>query len=221
MHGNNSLSLIVLTGGICQTNTYIGTSCDENGTVSRSAVIVDPVISTDCILSVLERVGCDIKSSFVLVTHGHFDHTATVADLGELGAKICISQTDYEILKDYAFDFKLDGFPGTAVKPFKADRLLNDGDTLEIGGVDYKVMATPGHTAGSVCFIAEKQKIILSGDTLFCMGVGRTDFPHGDSVALNNSLKKLFSLSGDYTVYPGHGQQTTLDFERKFNPYAL
>lgn len=215
----NGLELSIILGGICQTNTLIGVSYSR-GTANPSAVIVDPVVSADYILRFLQNIKCDITKSKILITHGHFDHILTVSDLQNMGAKVYISETDYRLLQKQDFDFKLDGFSNTAVKPFRADVLLNDGDTFTVAGVKYKVMATPGHTPGSICYISESERFIISGDTLFRLSVGRTDFPYSDGNALNKSIKKLFSLSGDYTVYPGHGPITTLDFERQHNFYA-
>ncbi len=208
--------ITVAVGGPCFTNTVIITRKN-----SDSAVIVDPEIGIDGVKEILKRFDCDIAKSNILITHGHFDHTGDVSDLSKLGAKVYISETDYRLLESCNFDFKLNGFLDTAVKPFKADVLVNDGDTVNVSGIEFKVMLTAGHTAGSVCYISDLYRFILSGDTLFRLGVGRTDLPHGDATAMSNSIKRLFSLIGDYTVYPGHGQITTLEFERKYNYYGL
>ena len=100
-----------------------------------------------------------------------------------------------------------------------ADFLLSDYDKISIGDAVLRVMHTPGHTKGGVCYMDEKDKLIFSGDTLFCLSAGRTDFPGGSTKELFESLKRLRDLPGDYTVCPGHNKETTLDFERKNNRY--
>ena len=101
------------------------------------------------------------------------------------------------------------------VSLFTPDFTYEGGDTLELDGITFRVIATPGHTQGSVCLLADD--VIFSGDTLFQGSVGRTDLPGGDFRALEKSVKALYALEGDYTVYPGHGEKTALSFERKYN----
>ena len=96
--------------------------------------------------------------------------------------------------------------------------LLSGGQTITVAGIDFKVISTPGHSAGSVCYLAEG--CLFTGDTLFRENVGRTDLPSGSWRQLFNSLKKLYVLPGDFTVYSGHGDDTTLSHEREFNPYV-
>ena len=104
---------------------------------------------------------------------------------------------------------------------FHADRLVHDGDELELLGYKWKVIATPGHTAGSVCYYLPEEEVLLSGDTLFQDSYGRTDLPTGSSRALVDSvLRKLFILPGDTMVYPGHGEPTTIGYEAQNNPIA-
>ena len=104
---------------------------------------------------------------------------------------------------------------------FTPDVLLKDGDIITEAGLTIKVIATPGHTAGGVCYVLEETSVIFSGDTLFRFSIGRTDFPGGDYATLISSIKnKLFALEGDYAVNPGHDISTTLDEEKQRNPYA-
>ena len=97
------------------------------------------------------------------------------------------------------------------------DVFVKDGDVITVGSISFSVLETPGHTQGSICFLADKN--IFSGDTLFLGSCGRTDLPTGDYQTILASLQKLKNLAGDYVVYPGHGPATTLEYERKINPF--
>lgn len=155
----------------------------------------------------------------VLLTHGHFDHILAVAELQRGGARVYIGALDENCLYDTHYNLY------TGHKPFDpchADALLSDGEEFEEAGLRFRTVYTPGHTAGGVCYILDDARLILSGDTLFRGGVGRFDLIGGDANALYDSIKtKLFSLEGDYDVYPGHGSFTTLQYERTHNAYML
>ena len=194
------------TGDFC-TDTYLIIE-------GKSAIVVDPGDDYERIMSRLDALGANAE--YVLVTHAHFDHIGAVASFSANGAKVYIAEVDYNILIQNDFYVDL-GFFGNKVERFDADRLLRDGDSFEICNHHFSVIATPGHTPGGVCFCLD-EKYIFSGDTLFYLSVGRTDFPLCSHSDLIQSIKKLFALKGDYTVYPGHGKSTTLDFERKNNP---
>ena len=99
-----------------------------------------------------------------------------------------------------------------------ADVLLEDGDEINVGNSKINVMHTPGHTAGSVCYVTDAG--IISGDTLFLESIGRTDFPGGDFDTIDESIRRLYAIEGDAKVYPGHGPATTLSHERIYNPYV-
>ena len=104
----------------------------------------------------------------------------------------------------------------------KADVLFADGDVLELAGMKLKVISTPGHTIGSVCFYIEEEKMLISGDTLFEASVGRTDFPTGSSRQLIDSIKtRLFVLPEDVNVFPGHGEVTSIAYEKTHNPFVF
>ncbi|MDE7163855.1 MAG: MBL fold metallo-hydrolase [Clostridiales bacterium] len=197
----------ITTGSLC-TNTYL----IVDGT---DAIVIDPGDDYERIVARLAKSRA--KAKYVLITHAHFDHIGAVARFAANGAKVYISQTDYEMLKKSDFYIDL-GFFGESVQEFYADVMVSDGDKFTICNHDFTVIATPGHTAGGVCFVAEK--CIFTGDTLFRLSVGRTDFPHSSHADLLQSVKKLFALKGDYTVLPGHGESSTLDFERNNNPYV-
>ena len=194
--------------GDFSTNTYLIAEGD-------SAVIVDPGDDYEIIQSRLNALKA--RADYVLITHAHFDHIGAVGRFFNGGAKVYISKADYDLL--VKSDFYVDlGFFGAKVERFDAE-LLSDGDTLKICSHNFSVVGTPGHTPGGVCYILDG-KYIFSGDTLFYLSVGRTDFPHCSHADLMQSIKNLFALTGDFTVYPGHGKSTSLDFERKHNPYV-
>ena len=131
------------------------------------------------------------------------------------GAKIYISKIDAPKLLN---DGHLGDNFGRKFEPVVADYTFSDGDVLTICGFEFKVFITPGHTDGSACFLLGNA--LFTGDTLFLESVGRTDFPTGNKDQLINSVKRLYALPGDYTVYPGHAEFTTLEHERKYNTFV-
>ncbi|MBR2499000.1 MAG: MBL fold metallo-hydrolase [Clostridia bacterium] len=158
---------------------------------------------------------CGFKIEAVLLTHAHFDHAGNAKKLQDDGAKIYISELDAPKLlneQNLSSDF------GREFDYLTADYTIVDGQTLNVCGIDIKVIATPGHTDGSVCFLVGN--MLFTGDTLFLESVGRTDFITGDRNELVKSVKKLFALDGEYTVYPGHEDFTTLSHERKYNAFV-
>lgn len=193
------MKMISLPAGPLHANCYILYK-------NSDCVIIDPG-DFSTVNSVVQSNGLSAK--FVILTHGHFDHCCGAKSFADRGAEILYSKADEELIYKglYATEF------GLNYVPVKADKYLRDGN-LTIGDFDFEVMFTPGHTKGSVCFIAEDK--IFTGDTLFKGGMGRTDLEGGDFSEMLSSLKKLFSLKKDYTVYPGHGDQTTL-FKEKSN----
>lgn len=176
------------------------------------AFVVDPGDDADKILAAAAAEGAKIE--YVLLTHAHFDHTGAVAELQKHGALVVMHRDDVQLLgsfKNLAF------YVGKKVERFVPDVTVAGGETLDVAGISVKVIHTPGHTAGGVCYVAED--CIFSGDTLFELSYGRTDFPTGNFKELKNSiLNKLFALKGDFKVFPGHGNSTTLQFEREHNP---
>ncbi len=202
--------------GHLATNCYIVT--DES--TNRRAV-VDPGYKNAELVKRIEALGKD-TFDYILLTHGHFDHIWFAEEIKALtGAKIVISKEDEPFLSDgmlnlsSAFGFRPFDFP-----QIHADVTLNDGDTVNLGETKFSFMLTPGHTVGSGCYISFDQNVIFSGDTLFKLSMGRTDFATGDAVRMFDSLKRLGKLQGDFIVYPGHGESTTLEYERKNNPYV-
>ena len=200
---------------ITMTLGELGTSCYLVSSKSKNAAMIDPAGNADYIMSTLEKNNLTLK--MILLTHGHFDHTGAVSDLvSQTGAKVYIHKNDECMLDDTNRNVAYLA-PGFVYKPFSADVLLSDGDKISLDEIEFRVMLTPGHTAGSVMYFAEN--CIFSGDTIFEGSVGRTDFYSGDFTAQRESLKKIADLEGDYIIYPGHGGSTTLKQEKKYNPY--
>lgn len=177
---------------------------------NKTAVVIDP--SGHSVIGVLEKNGLDCK--FVLLTHGHFDHVGACGELFAKGAHICCNEREKDLIfsKEY-----LCIFGGVTVPHFEIFKTFKDGEESNLCGIDFKVIETAGHTAGSCCYLTENA--IFTGDTLFRGSVGRWDLPTGNFSQLLNSIKKLAALDGDYKIYCGHGDDSTLSRERAFNPY--
>lgn len=179
------------------------------------AVVIDPGSCPEIIEKELERLG--VTPEKILLTHGHFDHMSGASRLKEkYGAKVYINQNDECMLSDKPKSGALIA-PFFEYVPVECDGYLKEGDVITLGELELKVIETPGHSKGSVCFIAGDS--IFTGDTLFCGSVGRTDLYMGDYRELEESLKRLKELSEDYFLYCGHGEDTTLNEERNFNPF--
>lgn len=148
----------------------------------------------------------------VLLTHGHYDHIGGCARFAENGAPIYLSEEEGE----HIFTPEYTSLSWYKIVPFPV-RKLGGGQTITAAGIDFKVISTPGHTSGGVCYLAEN--CLFTGDTLFYESVGRCDLPTGSYSQLVTSVKKLYALPGDYTVYCGHEEDTTLAHEREFNPF--
>ncbi len=192
--------------GDMQVNSYIVSNRID-------AVVIDPGDEYEKIIKAAQ--GKNIKA--VLLTHGHFDHTGAVNELQKNGAKVYISENDENMLSDsFACLAAPFGFPFNKIK---ADYTLNDNDILELCDIKFRVILTPGHTTGSVCFLVND--ILFSGDTLFQQSIGRTDFPDGDFETISKSIKeKIYTLSENTKVYPGHGGETTVEKEKQSNPFV-
>ena len=204
--------------GPLDVNTYIVI----NGNVG---FVVDPGGDAQEIYSIFQKQKARIEA--ILLTHAHFDHIGGVAELCRIASKgedgkenpqnaptVFLHKDELEKIGSYKnMGFSMNANP----EKFVPDILLKGGETLKIAGLDVKVIHTPGHAKGSVCYVVSNK--IFTGDTLFFMSYGRTDFYDGNAKDLKNSIvNKLFALKGNYTVLPGHGEPTTLDFERANNP---
>lgn len=148
----------------------------------------------------------------VILTHSHYDHTAGLKEVVDAtGAKVLVHPADrLNVLKPGS-----DGLPlFFHVEPAAVDETFDEGDEVAVGDLRLKVLHTPGHSPGSVCFFLEDEKVLFSGDTLFQGTFGRVDFPHSSACQMASSLKRLSELPGDVIVLPGHGEQTTIQEER-------
>lgn len=194
--------------------SYFGTNCYmlEN---ESAAVVIDPgEITPELMLFAKENN--EKRQKAILLTHCHFDHIAGINELKKVfNADVFISAADAEGLNNPNINVSR-YLTGNSFS-LTADKQLNDGDVLTFGKDRITVLMTPGHTKGSACFIMGD--VIFSGDTLFKMNIGRYDLPTANAKELLMSLKKIKNLSGDYTVYSGHGDVTTLEFERQNNFY--
>lgn len=198
--------------GSLATNCYI-LGCPE----TKEAVVVDPGWDSADIINLLEEE--NLHLNYIINTHGHGDHIGANGDLKEYsGAKIFIHQADAELLTDPQKNLSA-AFGGKKVTSLPADGFLQDGDVIKVGtSIALEVLHTPGHTPGGICL--KGANFILTGDTLFAGSIGRTDFPGGSYEELVTSIKKkLFTLEGDYFIYPGHGPGSTLEKERTSNPF--
>lgn len=195
--------------GDLATNSYV--LFDEKNGV---AALFDAPAEADRIIAFLNEKGLSLK--YIFLTHAHFDHIMALSELKETtGAQIVIHRDEEQYLNNT--ELNLSYFPLPSVK---ADIKVCDGDVIEFADVKIKVIHTPGHTLGGVCYLFDET--LVSGDTLFYGSIGRYDFPMGDFDTEINSIKeKLMVLPDNIKVYPGHGPATTIGNERKENPYLL
>lgn len=179
--------------------------------------IIDPGAMNDALLAAIEEAGTS-SFDYILLTHCHFDHVGAVSRVKDLtNAPIAIHKDDAAGLRDPYIN--LSGSLGGRKTLYpEADITFSDGDTFRVGETPFKVLHTPGHTAGSCCYLTEG--MLFAGDTLFHESVGRTDFPGGSMRQMQQSLQKLLALDGDILVYTGHYDSTTISHERMHNPYV-
>lgn len=159
-----------------------------------------------------ECVNLGLRPEGVLLTHGHYDHIGGCAKFSANGVPVYASRE--EAANMFTPEYVAIGYP---VKPFPVQE-TEGGCTLCVAGINFNVISTPGHTSGGVCYLAED--CLFTGDTLFCESIGRADLPTGSASAIIKSVKKLFALPGDYKVYCGHEEDTTLSHERENNPFV-
>ena len=193
----------------------LGTNCYIIKAENGDATVIDPNSFGPALRRALEEEGIS-ELKYILLTHGHFDHITGADKLRTaFGGKIAIHRLDAPCLESSnesrAADF---GYP---FKAFKEDIILEDGDKLSFGDGEIEVIHTPGHTVGSVCLKIGDS--LFTGDTLFRMSIGRTDFPGGSMLEMMSSLRRLKAVEGSYKVYPGHERESELDYEKAFNPY--
>lgn len=184
---------------------------------TKKAIVIDPADNGKLIYDKLTQNGFSVEA--ILLTHGHFDHIWGSKELRELsGAKIYALDKEQTLCE--SVDNNLSAMVGRAYTVVP-DEYVSDGAELTFDGIAFKVIATPGHTIGSCCYYVEKAGILISGDTLFQESTGRTDFPTGSMSSIVRSIReKLFVLPDETKVYPGHGDSTTIGYEKKYNPFV-
>ena len=195
-----------ITVGAYETNCYV--VADEK---SLECAVIDPGSDASTILDYLEET--HLRCRFVMLTHGHFDHTGAVNDvLAETDALLMMHKADVGV--------SVGGDYYRFVPP-AGTKFYAEGDVVCVGGLSFTVMETPGHTPGSVSLLCSAkdggETVLFTGDTLFRDSCGRTDFPGSSTDDILRSLKRLAELPGDGEVYPGHGFSTSLGRERQFN----
>ena len=197
--------------GLIQTNCYV-VGCEE----TKEGVVIDPGGHPERILAEVERHGLAIK--YVLDTHAHFDHTdANGAIVQATGASLALHPEDRPLL-EASGGAALFGMHAVPSPP--PDLELHDGDEIQVGTLVFKVLHTPGHTPGHVCFYEADEGALFDGDVLFYRGIGRTDLPGGSWEQLYSSIRNtLFALPDETVVYSGHGQPTRIGDEKKLNPW--
>ena len=183
----------------------------------QTAIVLDP--SQPRVESELIKRG--LKATHVLLTHCHFDHVGGVSVLQESGAKVLCSAEEKGLIGTEADLFSAFGAPR---KSYVIDETFYDGEEKTLGDFKVKMLLTPGHTKGSCCYLftaKDGDRGLFTGDTLFNGSIGRTDFPTGNIGQMRESLRKLCVLDGQLTVYPGHNDETTIENEKRTNPFLL
>lgn len=198
--------------GMVATNCYV---CMHAGT--KAAFIVDPADNVPEIIRMVSDMGA--KPCAILLTHGHFDHIGAAGQLRcEYEIPVYAHEAEEKLLASSSLNLSESWAMPVSLT---ADHLLKDGEQLHIAGFTVRVLHTPGHTEGSCCYLLEEEEILFSGDTLFCQSVGRMDFPGGSASAMRQSIRRLMAeLSESTQVLPGHGETTTIGYEKRNNPYA-
>ena len=184
----------------------------------KEALVFDPGDEAERIRSYAEQKGWKIAG--ILLTHGHADHMGGAEELKRLTeAEIYALAEEEPLLKNGKTNLSV--YIMRRVITMEADEYVRDGQELTLSGIRLKVLRTPGHTPGGCCFYCEEAGCVFAGDTLFQGSVGRSDFPGGSMSELVRSVKeKLFLLPDDTKVYPGHGEETTIAFEKQYNPFV-
>jgi hydroxyacylglutathione hydrolase len=185
---------------------------------TREAIVVDPGDNIPQILEILARHALRVKA--IVITHAHIDHIGGAAKLKQVtGAPVYMNENDAE-LRDQ-LDVQAAWLGMAPPERTEIDTPAREGDVLELGAAEFQILATPGHTQGSISLWIPAENKLVAGDTLFRESIGRTDLPGGNDRQITQSIReKLFKLPDDVTVIPGHGEVTTIGHEKRFNPFV-
>jgi hydroxyacylglutathione hydrolase len=197
--------------GSLETNCYI--LIDEN---TKKGIVIDPGADFSTIKRKIKEL--KVKVEKIVLTHWHIDHISALDELKEYTeADILMHSEDERMLLESVDDLSF--FAGNKKIFSHVDKKLEDGDIIKCGKIELEVVHTPGHSAGGICLLGDG--VIFTGDTLFKGSVGRTDLPGSSCNNLEKSLKKILSLKGNLTVYPGHGPVSNLEWEKENNPFLV
>ncbi|SMB95675.1 Glyoxylase, beta-lactamase superfamily II [Desulfonispora thiosulfatigenes DSM 11270] len=206
------MDIEILPVGSLGANCYI-----LNCKTTKEGVVIDPGDEGERILDVINDKNINIK--YIINTHGHYDHIGSNEEIKKaLNCDLLVHEDDYEMLIDPKLNLSF--YMGNTKEGLKADVSLKDNDLIKFGNLGLKVLHTPGHSPGGICLYNEKNKICITGDTLFYGSIGRTDFEGGDYEEIIKSIKeKLLVLPDDVTIYPGHGPKSSIGLEKQINLY--
>ena len=199
--------------GMLATNCYVAVNEE-----TKEGVIVDPGADCDSIMDMVEQAGVE-KVVGILLSHGHSDHIGALNEVRKAtGAPVFVGKGDDDCLTKA--DVNLSFFVGRAIECAPAENIVEDGQILNLAGMEFEVLATPGHTKGGVCYYNKADIYAFVGDTVFCESIGRTDVPGGSYKQILESIKnKLLVLDDGVGLLPGHGPYTSVGWERRRNPF--
>lgn len=193
----------------------LGANCYVIETAPKRCIAIDIGGDSDYFLSFIKSK--ELTLSKILLTHGHFDHIGGVEAVRKAtGAEVFIHADDAGMLTSEVYSLH-SGISRNPFEPVTEFSAIEDGCCLADGSCTIRAVSTPGHSGGSVCYVCGD--VIFTGDTLFSGSIGRTDFPGSNPRDMKNSLEKLYLMENDFIIYPGHGESTTLEREKRTNPY--